>query len=73
MLSVRREGDVALATRDAQAGKVEAVVAAIDNLVLSGLSKARSRIEHAISWRDVDQQIDKNGDDGEACCWVFLN
>ena len=32
---------------------------------MSGLSEAASRIEHAISWNDVDQQIDEYGDDDD--------
>ena len=38
-------GDAALAARDAKARKSEAVVAAVDNFDLSGLSAAASRIE----------------------------
>ena len=45
--------DAALAARDAQARKSEAVVASVDNFDLSGLSEAASRIEHAISWIDA--------------------
>ena len=41
--------DAALAARDAKARKSEAVVAAVDNFDLSGLSEAASRIENAIS------------------------
>ena len=40
-----------------QARKSEAVVAAVDNFDLSGLSEAASRIENAISWHDTDPQI----------------
>ena len=35
---------------------------------LSGLSEASSRIEHAISWKDSDQQIDEYGDDDDEYC-----
>ena len=38
---------------------------AVDNFDLLGLSEAESRIEHAISWNDVDQQVDECGDDDE--------
>ena len=58
-------GDAALAARDSKAMKSEAVVAAVDNFDLSGLSEAASRIEHANSWNDVDQQIDESGDEDE--------
>ena len=51
--------DAALAARDAKARKSEAVVAAVDNFDLSGLSEAASRIENAISWNDADQQINE--------------
>ena len=50
-------GDAALAARDAKARKSEAVVAAVDNFDLSGLSAAASRIENAISWNVTDPQI----------------
>ena len=50
-------GDAALAARDAKARKSEAVVAAVDNFDLSGLSEAASRIENATSWNDTDHQI----------------
>ena len=56
-------GDAALAARDSKARTLEAVVAAVDNFHLSGLSEAASGIEHGISWSDVDQQIDEYGDD----------
>ena len=49
MPSVHDGGDAALAARDSKARKSEAVVAAVDNFDLSGLSEAASRIEHAIS------------------------
>ena len=49
--------DAALAARDAKARKSEAVVTAVDNFDLSGLSEAAYRIENAISWNDADQQI----------------
>ena len=55
--------DVAVAARDSKAKTSEAVVAAMDNFDLSGLSDAASRIEHAISWNDAEQQIDEDGDD----------
>ena len=38
------------------------MAAAVDKFDLSGLSEAASRIEHAISWSDTDQQIDECGD-----------
>ena len=41
------------------------MVAAVDNFDLSGLSDAMSRVEHAISQNDADQQIDGCGDDGD--------
>ena len=50
-----------------RARKSEAVVAAVDNFDLSGLSEAKSRIEHAISWNDADQQMDEYGDDDDEC------
>ena len=46
--SVHSGGDAALAATDAKARKTEAVVAAVDNFDLSGLSEAASRIENAI-------------------------
>ena len=49
--------DAALAASHAKARKSEAVVAAVDNFDLSGLSEAASRIENAISWNDTDPQI----------------
>ena len=51
--------DAAHAARDAKARKFEAVVAAVDNFDLSGLSEAASRIENAISWNDADQRINE--------------
>ena len=56
-------GDASLAARGAKARKSEAVVAAVDNFDLSGLSEAASRIENAISWNDADQQINEYDDD----------
>ena len=47
-------GDAALAARDAKARKSEAVVAAVDNFDLSGLSEAASRNENTLSWNDTD-------------------
>ena len=38
------------------------MVAATGIFYMSGLSEAASRIEHAIFWNDVDQQIDADGD-----------
>ena len=58
-------GDAALAARDAKARKSEAVVAAVDNFDLSGLSEAASRIENAISWNDTDPQIVEYEDDDD--------
>ena len=58
-------GDAALAARDAKARKSEAVVAAMDNFDLSGLSEAASRIENATSRNDADQQINEYGDDDD--------
>ena len=52
-----------MAARDAKARKSEAVVAAVDNFDLSGLSEAASRIENAISWNDTDPQIVEYEDD----------
>ena len=52
-------GDAALAARDAKARNSEAVVAAVDNFDLSGLSEAASRVENANSWNDADQPIDE--------------
>ena len=57
--------DAALAARDAEARKSEAVVAAVDNFDLSGLSEAASRIENSISWNDADQQINECEADGD--------
>ena len=37
-------------------------MAAVPFFDLSGLSEALSRIEHAISWNDADQQIDEYGE-----------
>ena len=54
-------GDAALAARDAKARKSEAVVAAVDNFDLSELSEAAARIENAISWNDVDLQVNEYG------------
>ena len=48
-----------------KARKSEAAVAAVDNFDLSGLSEVASRIEHASSWYDADQQIDDYDDDDE--------
>ena len=60
--------DAALAARDAKARKFEAAVAAVDNVDLSGLSEAASRIENLLSSNDADQQInDYEGDDEEYC------
>ena len=59
--------DAALAARDAKARKSEAVVAAVDNFDLSGLSEAASRIENAISWHDTDPQIVEYEDDDDDC------
>ena len=47
-------GDVALAARDAKARKSGAEGAAVDIFDLSGLSKAKSRVENAISWNEDD-------------------
>ena len=47
--------DAALAARDAKAKNTEAMIAAVDNLYLSGLSEATSRIGNAIAWNDDDQ------------------
>ena len=59
-------GDAALGARYAQARKSEAVVAAVDNFDLSGLSEAASRIENAPSLNDTDPQINEyEGDDEE--------
>ena len=58
-------GDAALPARDAKARKSEAVVAAVDNFDLSGLSEAASRIENAISRIDADQQINEYEDDDD--------
>ena len=52
--SVHNGCDAALAARDAEAKKSEAVVAVVDNLDLSGLSEVASRIDNAISWNDTD-------------------
>ena len=41
------------------------MVAAVDKQDLSGLSEAASRIDHALSWNDADQQIDEYGDDDD--------
>ena len=41
------------------------MVAAVDKFDLSRLSETASRIEHAISWNDVDQHIDEYGGDDE--------
>ena len=60
--------DAALAARDAKARKSEAVVAAVDNFDLSGLSEAGSRIENAISWNDTDPQIVECEDDDDDYC-----
>ena len=54
-----------LAARDAKARKSEAVVAAVDNFDLSGLSEAASRIENAISWNDTDPQTVEYEDDDD--------
>ena len=45
----------ALRARDSKTRKSEAVVAAVDNFDLSGLSEGASRIEHAFSWNDANQ------------------
>ena len=58
-------GDAVLAARDAKAKKSEAVVAAVDNFGLCGLSEAASRIENAISWNDAGQQIEAHEDDDD--------
>ena len=57
--------DAALTARSAKARTSEAVEAAVDNVDMSGLSEAASRIENAISWNDADQQINEyeDGDD----------
>ena len=55
-LSTQR-GDAALAARDAEARKSEAVVAAVDNFDLSGLYEAASRIESASSRNDTYPQM----------------
>ena len=59
--------DAALAARDSKARNSQAVVAAVGNFDLSGLSEAASRIEHALSWNDAGQQIDEYGDDDDEC------
>ena len=59
--------DAALAARDVKARKSEAVVAAIDNFHLSGLSEDASRIENAISWNDTDPPIVEYEDDDGDC------
>ena len=58
-------GDAALAARDAKARKSEAVVAAVDNFDLPGLSEAASPMENAISWNDTDPQIVECEDDND--------
>ena len=46
--------------------KAETVVAAVDNFDFAWTLISRiSRIEHATSWSDVDQQVDEYGDDDE--------
>ena len=53
-------GDAALEARDAKAKRAEAMGTRIDNVDLSGLSKAACPIENAISWNDDDNPIDDN-------------
>ena len=57
--------DAALAARDANARKSEAVVAAVDNFDLSELSEAAARIENAIALNDTDPQIVECEDDND--------
>ena len=59
--------DAALAARDVKARKSEAVVAAVDNFDLSGLSEDASRIENAISWNDTDPPIVEYENDDDDC------
>ena len=40
-------------------------MAAVDSFDLSGHSESTTRIEHAISWKDSDQQIDEYGDNDD--------
>ena len=47
------------------AKKSEAMVAAVDNFGLSGLSEAASRIQNALSWNDADQQSNEYEDDDD--------
>ena len=55
-----------LAARDAKARKSEAVVAAVANFDVSGLSEAASRSENALSWNDTAPQINEyEGEDEE--------
>ena len=53
-------GDAALEARDGKTKRADATVPRIDNVALSGLSEVVSPIENAISWNDVDQQVDEN-------------
>ena len=49
----------------AKARKSAAVVAAVNNFDMSGLSEAASRIKKATCWNDADHQINEYEDDDD--------